>query len=250
MGWGDPVGAGMKAIRPWFPAISEKVEFRGNSVPAEEAHGEGGSSFDLSRQPGGDSKEMEDHVEHRSTRGVSLVGATIAVSVISLLAGLVAPAVIGEERDPKLVRILDLTSRVEQAVRRHHADTGSWATEYGTADHLRPRYHELSRQSETPGWSGPYLEGSISQADNPFAGEIYVAESLDWGTGGYRLKGPDGPHSRGVGQQIIFDGVPCQIAEAVDAELDKDIPGDWTRYGRVLWSQSSGGRLCIFLMQP
>jgi len=29
----------MKAIRPWFPAIFEKVEFRDNSVPAEEAHG-------------------------------------------------------------------------------------------------------------------------------------------------------------------------------------------------------------------
>lgn len=189
-------------------------------------------------------------VSHGRTRRAVASGAGLAAAGIVLLTGLVLPALGSAHLDPRAKRILDLVERVREAVARHHADTGRFATEYSGPAYRRDRFHELSRRQATPGWRGPYLERPLSSRDNPFGGFVYLYADLEGAAAranGFHLEGENAPLVAGPGQFLALSRVPFAVAIQIDAALDAGVPGPWQRCGRVEYSDALGGTLMVFL---
>ena len=182
-----------------------------------------------------------------NVKGLTLVEIIVVIAVLTLLAGLIIPAITGVSQDAKATKILAVIDTLKKAVMEHYSHTGTLATEY--SGYTDPKKHELSIKQKTPGWRGPYIDHPLSTGDNPFGGYVYVYENFNWGgpaPKSFNLLGKGGK-AKGKGQYVAFGNIPQDVAKMVDDALDKGIKGNWTRTGRVEYEKKAK-RLNVFLM--
>lgn len=189
-------------------------------------------------------------VSLRGERGMNLIEIVIVVSVLAMVAGLLAPAVSNAMQDAKATKIVAVGDALKKACAKHRADTGKYAIEYSGSSYTSGTYHQLSLNQGTPGWSGPYLDHPLSTGDNPFGGFAYLYVNLTGGSAapdGFDPTGSGSTVVRGDGQFVAFSSVPEDVAQLVDEAWDPNIPGDWKSRGRVEYNSSNGGTLMMLL---
>ena len=183
----------------------------------------------------------------------TIVKVLITASILALSMIVATPVMDAIVADEQALRILRLLERVDQATRRHHADTKRIALEYAApnAKHAfaQKRYHHLSMEQLYSDWQGPYLRVPLSQADNPFGGMVELHNNLsDNPALGFSLL--TGSRAEEDGQYLVLTQVPENIALKLDAHFDsrsEEPPANWQDHGRVEWTDEDGGTLSLFI---
>jgi prepilin-type N-terminal cleavage/methylation domain-containing protein len=181
-------------------------------------------------------------------KGFSLIEIIVAVSILVVLAGIAIPVIASQVNKAKAGKILRLAETLRSACERYKGDTGTYGREYTTSTSAINHRFSIA-QTSVPGWDGPYIDHPLTQADNPFGGDVYVYSDLT-GTGsgvrpnGFSLTGSGSNTHTGQGNFLGMKDIPQDVAEMVDEALDRGLPGNWQNRGRV---EYSGTRLAIYL---
>ncbi len=166
-------------------------------------------------------------------------GIVVPSSVIVLLVVVATPALEDMEASDRAWEIVQLGQRVEVAARRFTADIGYPPCERSAVsaddEFMESRFHELSVRQGMKNWRGPYLDQMLSQADNPFGGDVILQRSLDAPpASGFSLGSEDLGH--GPGSYLTLTRIPLEVARLVDEYLDGQGEESWKSTGRVEWN--------------
>ncbi|MGH7149607.1 MAG: hypothetical protein ACREIU_02855 [Planctomycetota bacterium] len=185
----------------------------------------------------------------RRGRGFSILGLTVLLGLITLLAGLLIPGATGPSREGRAARIVDLYEKVVRGTQAFYADTTRLPVELGTADASLPGAHHLSLSQELAGWAGPYIASPITAAAHPCGGSVFLLDRTDAAphpTGPFDLLG-DRRLTEATASVLVLTGVDEALARRVDLSIDRALPGPWHRVGRV---QFTGSDLEILVFSP
>jgi general secretion pathway protein G len=127
-----------------------------------------------------------------SERGFSLVELMVVISIIGLLAGIVAVNVLKAGGKAKVTKVRADVSAFDDAIVMYHLDVGQF-----------PQALEDLVQGGGEGWDGPYIKGGAKALNDPWNKPYYYAY-----TGG-----GDPPYELG---SYGADGVPGGEGENVD----------------------------------
>lgn len=185
----------------------------------------------------------------RGERGMTLIEIVVVISILAMIAGLLAPAVSNAMQDAKATKILAVADACKKACAQHYADTGKYALEYSGSSYAAKNYHMLSLTQTYPGWSGPYMDHPLSTGDNPYGGFTYMYSNLVGGSAKPNGFSPTGSGTiSGDGQFIGFSNIPENVAQLVDEAWDKGISASWKTTGRVEYTTANGGTVMLLLM--
>lgn len=194
----------------------------------------------------GTENTRRDMMNNSRQSGFTLIEIVVVIAVLALLAGLALPMLGSTTNDARVTKILAGLDQQRKAVQRFHNDTRQYATE--RSDRTGESNHELTMNQRITGWKGPYLDHVLSQADNPFDDAVLIYPDLE-PAGGFDQDGDGRTDARGHGQIVVYRNVDRTSAEQIDGALDRGIPGDWNRTGRVKWSDNTLYVLLYFVSQ-
>ncbi len=169
----------------------------------------------------------------------------VAVSILSILAGALAMRAGGMIEKGKSGKVINLISTLKTACAAYNVDTGNFAREYSG---YAAAHRKLSGTQTEAGWSGPYIEGPLTHAQNPFGGSMHLYDSVvagSWITGfDVDADGTDDVTSSGC--MLYLSGVEADEAERIDGAIDIGLSGTWSDSGRVVY-QAGSKRLLVLV---
>ncbi len=181
---------------------------------------------------------MKTHGQPSRSGGFSLMEIIVAVSILSILAAAIAIRAGGMIDKGNSTKVVNLVSTLKTACAAYHADVGSYAYEYsGAAASSR----KLSGTQTTAGWSGPYLEGPLTHAQNPFGGSMHMYNRVTAGSRitGFDVDGDGTEEVTGYANMLWLSNIEEASAEKIDGAIDRGVPGDWEDTGRVRYTSGS-----------
>jgi type II secretory pathway pseudopilin PulG len=155
----------------------------------------------------------------RRGRGFSVLGLTVILGLIALLAGLLVPGATRSRGGGGAARIVDLFEKAARGAEASYAETG----------HLPA---DLQATGAHPSGESALL---LDRTDAPRRA-----------TGPFDLLG-DGRLTAGPASVLVLFGVDEAIARKVDLAIDRGLRGPWHRIGRV---QFTGKDLEILVFSP
>lgn len=164
--------------------------------------------------------------------GAWLLEVALAFAVVAGLVGIVAGTLKSRATDERSPQVVQLVEGLRRACARYRIDTCGYATEL-TSHAALP--HELSADPGVAGWRGPYIETPLSSAQNPWGGRIDLYDEVrtnGW-LDGFDVDGDGGLDALGAANMLVLESVPAPGASAVDAALERGVPGEWMKSGRV-----------------
>ena len=180
------------------------------------------------------------HRVRQRAGGFTLLEMIIAVGIVVLMAGIIAPSVTGLIGDARIDRLLATRKILTDAAIDYYADTADLAREDSRADaangsHNGVQSRRLSLDQGIAGWDGPYVDHLIGRADNPWGGHVAIhpddtawlpAQGFDFdGDGSNEVTGPD--------LVVFYAEVTTAIAQEIDGRLDAAVAGGWQTTGQV-----------------
>lgn len=189
----------------------------------------------------------------------ALVQGVIASSIFIVVAVVATPTMDEIVEDGKSLQVLRVFERTSRACTSHYKDTNRMATEFASTSesdrYALKMYHQLSTKQLYKGWSGPYIQVPISQADNPYGGTVELHNNLSTHPAlGFELSGGKLVHEEG--QYLVFTRIPEEVAQRLDRHLDMNSASDsesldplWKTKGRVEYTRENNGTLSLFILQ-
>lgn len=178
-------------------------------------------------------------------RAFSMLELIVVISLIGLLAGVLAPIAFQSKKEAQAAKIVAVVDGLTRAVERFYADNGKFPKE-STSTGATASHELLEGGASLPDWKGPYLLSPLTENDNPVTAAITLLDSLDASTITPAFSSLDGS-----GSVAIFYEIPEDVALIVNEILDGSEQGsgvNWKTAGRVtFFAGTSGG---IQLMSP
>ena len=171
----------------------------------------------------------------------TLVELVLVIAIIAVLAGVMTPIIQKSTEDAKVITIVQLVENLSAACRREFADTGIRAMELCNKPLTIPTTHSLSLNPNYQGWNGPYISKPLSPGSghNPYGNYTYV-HADDF------LFDLDGDGVIDVVQRVNYlwlPEVPEIPARKVNNILDKGIPGNWKKTGKIQFKSGGAGNV-------
>lgn len=184
-----------------------------------------------------------------STRaGFSLVELVITMTIMTILVGVVSMRASGMTAKARAAKIVATVEALRTPVILYHEDTGAWPVEYSNSQGAN--VHRLTFDSGVTGWEGPYIEDPVRRSMNPSGSWVNIYNQIPSNysnSNGIDIDGDGTAEFTGTqGCLIVFDNIPQEVAEKVDAAFDQGLAGTWSDGGRVEYV-SAGERLSVLL---
>ena len=143
---------------------------------------------------------MKTQKQIRSLRAFTLIEMLVVILILSILAALIIPRLVGRTSDAKIAKAKSDIATLSSLLQQYRLDNDKYPTTEEGLDALR------TQPSDAPHWKGPYTEKDISL--DPW-GNAYV----------YQAPGPDG-------QDFLItsygsDGAPGGEGDAADITSDQ-----------------------------
>lgn len=182
--------------------------------------------------------------------GFSLLELTVAIGVLMLLGGLIAPTILRSRADAQAAAILTLVDSLKNASERYYLDTGLFPAENcadianGAMTPSLPNgysdiVHELFIEpSITNKWKGPYVSAPLST----FQGmQVAITNHLGHAgplPGQFVISGSSIDTSKGCA--LTLTGVSSEVARLVDERFDSmnASANDWMNTGTVIFGRA------------
>ena len=180
-----------------------------------------------------------------SRSGFSLMEIIVAVSILSILAAALATRAGGMIEKGKSGKIINLVSTLKTACTAYNVDTGNFAREYSG---YPVAHRKLSGTQTEPGWSGPYLEGPITHAQNPYGGQMHLYDLVTAGNwiSGFDVDADGTLDVTGNASMLYMNGIEESEAKSINDAIDLGLTGSWQDRGRVVY-QAGSKRLLILV---
>jgi prepilin-type N-terminal cleavage/methylation domain-containing protein len=164
--------------------------------------------------------------------GFSLLELIVAVGILAALVGVVAANSSQQVGRGRSARILQLVDALRTACAAHRIDTCEYALELAG---YPAQSRMLTAQQTMAGWKGPYLDQPLGAGQNPWGGRLDLFDDVrtnGW-IDGFDIDADGTLDVTGSANMLVLTRVPTPEALALDSALEKGIPGEWMRSGRV-----------------
>jgi prepilin-type N-terminal cleavage/methylation domain-containing protein len=180
------------------------------------------------------------HLPHKSrASGFTLLEIIVAVSILVVLAGVIAYRSGGLVETSKSAKAVQLVGALKNACAAYQADIGSLPYEYAG---YSAAYRQLSATQTMAGWKGPYIESPFTTTGtNPWGGTAHLYNTVtanSWITG-FDTDGDGTNDVTAQGNMLYLYGLNSAQAQTLDAALDRGVPGTWTDTGKVRFVSNS-----------
>ena len=171
--------------------------------------------------------------------GFSLVELVIAMTILTVLAGVVSMRAGGMTNRARAAKITTLIESLRTPVMTYHLDTNQLPLEY--SGYTGATYHRLSADPGIAGWDGPYIETPINRSWHPAGATVHMYAAAQHAVSNdYDV---DGDGTADVTQanacSMSFWQIDEDLAQLVNDAVDEGLPGDWMDTGRVEYTPAS-----------
>ncbi len=143
----------------------------------------------------------------------------------------------------EMVQLIDILQR---ACQRYYFDVGAYPMEFSDVGPSQYLARNLTRESGSPSWNGPYITQYLLAMDVPYQATVRIHNYID-SSRGFDLDGNGAIDRRGEGNYADIWYIPENIARLVDRRIDGILlVDDWQKRGSVRYATASG-RLSVFL---
>lgn len=180
----------------------------------------------------------------RASLGMSLLELTVAIAVLTALAGILGPAILTTKDDAEVARIVSLAENLKKACERYYFDTGYFPIEndinhdpMSTDGQMLPRHDLYVMPAPMQSvWKGPYISAPLSTAMTA-KNYSYLTNWLKVGAIPYVFS-IGGASYNGDGVALVIQGVKNSVANRVERLLDQYPQTDnWQATGTVVFGQ-------------
>ncbi|MEZ6018245.1 MAG: prepilin-type N-terminal cleavage/methylation domain-containing protein [Planctomycetota bacterium] len=174
--------------------------------------------------------------------GFSLIELVITMTIMAILVGVVSMRSGALTTKAQANKVAQTVETYKTACTMYFGDTGVTPLEY--TGYTGATYHRLSQDPSVAGWSGPYIERPISQAESPVNSTVHLyASAVYANSDGFDIDG-DGTADIAANAAntnvLAYWGVSAELAKAVDSIIDKSsATADWANTGRVEFNGSN-----------
>lgn len=157
----------------------------------------------------------------KSNSAFTLLELIVAIAIVVLLAGVVAPLVKSSFDDAKIAKVLQLVDTLRTAGRKYHADTGYYPVETPAGGTLFAITIPTPPGALSSTWRGPYIDQVLTKSNlNPWGDKVEVHDVLIGSVPGDSKYVISGESFSGAGSELHLNGIPEEMAQKIDVAID------------------------------